>query len=302
MYQRLRCKYGIKTTYTTVRQILKILDPEGVHLRSARRLRRRQYYVRGPNDVWHIDGNDKLLPYGFAIHGAIDGYSGKVLWLEVGRSNKNPEVTATYYLKYVRELGGTALTLRFDPGTENGLTADLQHVLSLGDCRVLYGKSTANQRIESWWSFLKRMCLTWWINLFKDLIFMGVYNNSEHIEVEAVRYFFGDLLRDELQSVALQWNLHPIRQVRDSVSPAGRPEILYHSPQLTGSDDFKYLVETEDLDIVEDDLQINAHPKLLCSPEAKEIIEIIMDGPKNPLNVFQAIDMFQLFLTRLQQF
>ncbi|KAJ8024840.1 hypothetical protein HOLleu_34866 [Holothuria leucospilota] len=302
MYQRLASMYGIKTTYATVCQVLKVLDPEGVQLRIAHRLRRRQYHVRGPNDVWHIDGNDKLLPYGFAIHGAIDGYSRRVLWFEVGRSNKDPLVTASYYLKCVRELDGTALTIRFDPGTENGMTADLQQVLSSGDCRVLYGKSTANQRIESWWSFLKRVCLSWWINFLKELISTGVLDNSENIEIEAVRYFFGELLRDELKNVALQWNLHRIRQVRDSVSPAGRPQVLFHSPGLTGSEDFKYLVEAEDVDIIEDDLQLDPHPQPLCSLEAKEIIEIIMDGPKNPINAFQALDMFQLFLARLQQF
>ena len=35
------------------------------------------YFVsdhKGSNYCWHIDGNDKLLPYGFAIHGCIDGY------------------------------------------------------------------------------------------------------------------------------------------------------------------------------------------------------------------------------------
>ena len=27
----------------------------------------------GPNYVWHCDGYDKLKPYGFAIHGCMDG-------------------------------------------------------------------------------------------------------------------------------------------------------------------------------------------------------------------------------------
>ena len=30
-----------------------------------------------------MDGNDKLKPYGISIHGCIDGYSRKVLWLQV---------------------------------------------------------------------------------------------------------------------------------------------------------------------------------------------------------------------------
>ena len=29
---------------------------------------------KGPNYLWHMDGYDKLKPYGFCIHGAIDGY------------------------------------------------------------------------------------------------------------------------------------------------------------------------------------------------------------------------------------
>jgi len=29
--------------------------------------------LQGPNYCWHIDGNDKLVTYGFSIHGCIDG-------------------------------------------------------------------------------------------------------------------------------------------------------------------------------------------------------------------------------------
>ena len=37
-------------------------------------------FAKGPNDVWHLDGYDKLKPYGFSIHGCIDGY---VNWLNI---------------------------------------------------------------------------------------------------------------------------------------------------------------------------------------------------------------------------
>lgn len=39
---------------------LRILDPEGVSLRSQHCLSRRQYYKQGPNFLVHIDGYDKL--------------------------------------------------------------------------------------------------------------------------------------------------------------------------------------------------------------------------------------------------
>ena len=30
--------------------------------------------LQGPDFVWHLDRYDKLKPYGFVIHGCIDGY------------------------------------------------------------------------------------------------------------------------------------------------------------------------------------------------------------------------------------
>ena len=48
---------------------------------KAQRLVRHRYYAQSPNYVWHVDGYDKLKPYGFCIHGAIDGYSRRILWL-----------------------------------------------------------------------------------------------------------------------------------------------------------------------------------------------------------------------------
>ena len=66
-----------------VRITAKELDPEGVLLRTRRRLHRR----KGPNYTWHIDGHDKLKPFGFSVHGCIDGFCKKLIWLKVGSSN-----------------------------------------------------------------------------------------------------------------------------------------------------------------------------------------------------------------------
>ena len=106
MTQRLLHEHGILTDRETVRGLLKILDPEGVEARSRHRLRRREYKTAGPNHLWHLDGYDKLKPFGFCIHGATDGYSRRILWLEVGPKNNDPFVIAKYYLDCVRQTGG----------------------------------------------------------------------------------------------------------------------------------------------------------------------------------------------------
>ena len=57
----------------------------------------------GANEWWHVDGYDKLEPFGFPIHGAVDGYSRRVLWLKVTPSNSNPSIVANFFLDCVSQ-------------------------------------------------------------------------------------------------------------------------------------------------------------------------------------------------------
>lgn len=162
MHQRLRDCRRLVVSRETVRQALRIMDPGGVEARSRHCLTRRSYANKGPNYVWHIDGYDKLKPFGFCIHGAIDGYTRRILWLEVGPSNNDPVVISSYYVKYVEKYGFTARVIRADMGTENINVAVVQRFFRrasddafAAEKSFLYGKSISNQRIEAWWSILR---------------------------------------------------------------------------------------------------------------------------------------------------
>ena len=76
---RILISKGIQCPREGVSKIVCDKDPEGVQLRKRRRLRRRKYTSPDPNFVCHIDGHDKLKPYGLSIHGGIDGFSKRVL-------------------------------------------------------------------------------------------------------------------------------------------------------------------------------------------------------------------------------
>ena len=69
MWHRLRQQYRLRVARETVRRVLQQIDPAGVAMRQQHRLRRRTYVSRGPNDTWHVDGYDKLRPYGILING-----------------------------------------------------------------------------------------------------------------------------------------------------------------------------------------------------------------------------------------
>jgi hypothetical protein len=176
-----------------IRLILGILDPEGVCARRARRLRRRQYYANGPNFVWHIDGYDKVKPYGLCIHGCIDGYSRYIVWMRVFRTNNNPDVVGTYYISALQERKAAPRFVRGDRGTENSHIRTMQCLL-LGDDSFIYGTSTSNQRIESWWGILRRQCIQLWMDRFEALK-DGCYFEGDVLDKALVQFCFTNVVQ-----------------------------------------------------------------------------------------------------------
>ena len=309
MHQKLQNEYGLTTDRETVRKVLKGLDPEGVQNRSRKRLRRRKYHSPGPNFIWHIDGYDKLKPFGFCIHGAIDGFSRRILWLEVGETNNDPRVTAQYYLDYVRNTGTVPRVVRGDAGTENVNIAGIQRFLRLGSSDSLagpksfmYGKSTSNQRIEAWWSILRKTNSDWWIKYFKDLRDSGLYDNSDPIQVQCLKFCFMPIIRSELNKVAQSWNLHRIRPNRHSESPPGKPDVLYFLPETVDTYDHGIRVDHDDLDLAQDLYAERLHG-MGCSTSFQELAGMIMVDNKLslPTNSLEARELYLELICHIEK-
>lgn len=56
------------------------------------------------------------------------------------------------------------------------------------------------------------------------------------------------LLKEELERVAQQWNLHMIRQSTNEQSPSGRPDTIFFIPEAF--DSTSYLQDIDPLDLV----------------------------------------------------
>lgn len=185
---------GIITDRETVRQLMRLMDGNGVELRARNRLRRRVYVSRGPNYVWHIDGYDKLKPYGICISGCIDGFSRKMIWLEAYKTNNNPHIIAGYFIDAVTENNGCPQKVRLDHGTENIHVADMQKFLqsseneTVAEC-VTLGPSTGNQRIERWWCTLRSECAQFWMDHFDQLKADGYFVDS-FIDKSLIQFCF----------------------------------------------------------------------------------------------------------------
>lgn len=235
MWHTLRME-NIQVPRNVVETLMRELDPDGCEQRKSRRLQRRRYLSPGPNHTWHVDGYDKLKPYGFPIHGCIDGWSRKILWLKVTKSNNNPEIIANFYLDLVSQLGGCPVKLRTDCGTENGTMAAMQCTLKSNIDAHIYGTSPTNQRIEGWWSFLRKNRSSWWIDFFKNLVEQDIFNPANELQTECLWICFSQIIQNDLNLVKDHWNTHRIRRSSHS-TVSGRPDELFLLPELHGGTD-----------------------------------------------------------------
>lgn len=233
MAEIIKLKYDINVCRERVRTMLKLLDPIGVRDRWNKVIRRRVYLSDGPGHLFHIDGNDKLKRFGFALHGAVDGFSRKILWLEVSTTNNDPIVISHYYLKLIKQIRFAPKILRTDRGTENIYCKDLQRFFTGRNDSFLYAASTHNQRIESFWSRLKRFKLTWWIDFFMQMMKLQLYNPGKVVHKELLVFCFMSVIEKELQDFKRNWNARFVRQ--SSAGPRGRPDILFEISQQVGA-------------------------------------------------------------------
>ena len=94
--------------------------------------------------------------------------------------------------------------VRADRGTENGQVQVLQRLMRsnhndalAGRHSFIYGKSIANQRIESWWSTLRKECSQFWMNLFSEMKDNGEFS-GDFLDKNLIRFCFMKLVQVSL--------------------------------------------------------------------------------------------------------
>lgn len=293
MWRVLREQHGLSISRATVMERLRVLDPEGSRQRRSRKLQRRAYFCPGPNNTWHGDGYDKLKPWGFCIHGAIDGYSRKLIWLRVASSNNNPRVIAGYYLDSVRSAGGCPLKLITDCGTENHIMATMNCFLHNSDAGHSYVTSVRNQRIEAWWSIFRKNFAQWWMHFYHDLYASGTYNPDQPFQKSCMQYCLMAVVQRHLDVALHLWNSHNIRP-SNAPCPNGIPDEIYYLPQQYNSRD--YLLPVTNARVAHMAAGIPVSTKPLCAdPVVADYVDMFMRrrGLNMPLTHETAVDLFK---------
>ena len=199
---------GLTIPRQRVRASIHRIDPEGVKARARTTIKRRKYQVGAANEVWHMDGNHKLIRWKFVVHGAIDGYSQLIVFLNCASNNRALTVLEGF-LSAVYSYG-LPQKLRTDRGGENIDAWRFMIEQRGNDKCVIVGSSVHNERIERLWRDVHRAVLSPFKEIFIRLEEEGVLDVNNDVDLFCLHSIFLSRINQCLQEFIGSWNNHPL--------------------------------------------------------------------------------------------
>ena len=245
----LRQHHSHRARHSHIGAELKLQDPASSTARQpgqSKRKRRNEFITHGPDYVWSIDGHDKLRNWDILIYACIDGYSRRIIWIHVGLTNRAQIAVARQYLDVLTTDRWCPRLIRSDRGQEVVLLADAHlrlfreaaierdritdeaaAAVPLSQC-FLFGPSTANQRIESFWRKLRSSQTTQWSTFFKYMEDEGFWVGDQVADRVVFLFVFIPILRHEISRYVDTHNAHRIRKQKNRPNHIhGIPNELY---------------------------------------------------------------------------
>uniref|UniRef100_A0A8C1IZN1 Integrase core domain-containing protein n=1 Tax=Cyprinus carpio TaxID=7962 RepID=A0A8C1IZN1_CYPCA len=212
-----------RITQQRVRTTLRSIDPIGSVLRGLEvmLIPRRPYSVPSPLSLWHIDGNHKLV-WRIIIHGGIDGYSRKIMYLQANANNKASTVH------------GLPVRVRSDKGGENVDVACfmLEHPLRGSEKRsMITGRSVHNQRIERLWRDLWCSVLSNYYAAFHHLEDSGFLDPNNDLHILCLQFVMIPRINAHLNIFRSTWDRHPLSSQGNK-----SPQQLWLSGQISSTE------------------------------------------------------------------
>ncbi|KAK0153675.1 hypothetical protein N1851_004538 [Merluccius polli] len=171
-------------------QSLQEVDPIGRSIRRRHAIRRRIYNVQTSNELWHFDGNHKLVRWRMVFHGCVDGFSRAIIYLNCLDNNRASSVLSLFL-----------------EGVENfGLPSRVRRGLNRRS--VIAGLSVHNQRIERLWAELNRVVSRHFISIFSFMESVGILDSLNELNLFCLHYIFMPRIERAAIEFINQWNHH----------------------------------------------------------------------------------------------
>lgn len=203
---------GLTIQRQRVRESIWRINPLRIANRWRQVITRRSYSVPGPNSLWHVDSHHSLIRWRFVIHGAIDGYSRMVPYLECA-TNNTASTAYSIFMKSTKSFGvPSRVRSRSDKGGEN---YDICYfmVSYRGPNRGSHiaGSSVHNQRIERLWRDVYRCVCSTFHEVFYFLESQQLLDPVNDNDLFVLHCVFLPIVNHQLECFANAWNLHPLR-------------------------------------------------------------------------------------------
>lgn len=227
MLRELLKERSIKITRQTLRDSLNRIDENGsLKMRKKKSLHRRVYSVQGPNHLWHLDTNHKLVRWNFIITGIVDGFSRLPVGLYCTNNNKALTILSCFQASV--EEYGLPSRVRADKGKENVLVADYMiERRGVGRKSMITGKSTHNQRVERLWRDVYTGVLSYFSNIFTYLEDQDVLDSTNILHLTALHHVYLPFITEKLCRWRQAWSTHRLRTVNST------PQRLWVTAQMT---------------------------------------------------------------------
>ena len=156
---------------------------------------RRTYSVPGPNALWHIDENHKLV---LVVHGGIDGYSRLITFLRCSSNNLSETVLSCF----LRENG---IPSRVRTGENVRVWEFMEETRGQGRSSYIAGRSVHNSCIERLWRDVYRSVSSSYV-----CEYAGALNPQNDADLFALHYVFLPRINSSLAKFSSAWNNHPL--------------------------------------------------------------------------------------------
>jgi len=267
---------GIRVQEKRIQQILRLIDPEGVLFRrlflTTCRVQRRSYCVAGPQALWHIDGNHKLIRWRLVIHGGIDGFSRMPVFLKVSNNNKAETVLEAFV--DATDKYGLPLRVRSDKGGENVRVAEYMLRRRGADTKpFIAGRSVHNQRIERLWREIWAGVTSLYYGLFYFLEDQGLLQMENELHLQVLHLVYIPLIQHQLDRFMAALQRRPLRTEHNQSPLQLWVNGQVHADDMSETEVNQYGVETDVGGVPEIDA-VNV-------PEMPEFPESVIDQVRN---------------------